>query len=98
MMAAAWRKIRVKESYCGDRADAAVPRGYIPLLVGPGDGGRDDGVERFLVHVRLLKEPSMAALLHLAAEEFGYEQEGVLRIPCCVEHFRRTVDAMCRAG
>ncbi|KAK3131062.1 hypothetical protein QOZ80_6BG0501520 [Eleusine coracana subsp. coracana] len=58
----------------------SVPRGCVPVLVCGGDG---DG-ERFVVRVEALRHPSFAALLEMAAQEFGYKQEGVLRVPCAV--------------
>jgi SAUR family protein len=55
-----------------------VPRGCVPVLVCGGDGD----VERF------------AALLEMAAHEFGYKQEGVLRVPCAVHQFRDVLTAV----
>ncbi|KAK8961371.1 hypothetical protein KSP40_PGU011393 [Platanthera guangdongensis] len=78
-------------SYDGDaERPAAIPRGYLPVLVV--GGGEEEAEERFLVHIKMLKKPCMAALLQKAAEEFGYGQAGILRIPCGVEHFRRAVE------
>jgi SAUR family protein len=50
-----------------------------------------EGDERFLVHIMLLKEPCIAALLELAAEKYGYQQ-GVLRVPCDAHSFQHTID------
>ncbi|KAL0911098.1 hypothetical protein M5K25_019211 [Dendrobium thyrsiflorum] len=65
-----------------------APKGYVPILVG--DEG-DEIEERFFVHITMLRDPSIVELFEKAAMEFGYRQEGVLRIPCGVEQFRRTV-------
>jgi SAUR family protein len=68
-----------------------VPRGCVPVLVcGDGDG---DG-ERFVVRVEALRHPSFAALLEMAAQEFGYKQEGILRVPCDVRHFKEVLAAV----
>ncbi|KAJ8467221.1 hypothetical protein OPV22_029773 [Ensete ventricosum] len=67
-----------------------VPRGYVPVVVGR---GKEEEEERFLVHTKLFKHPRFAALLEMAEQEFGYQQPGVLRIPCDVEQFRSVVDA-----
>ncbi|KAF8659536.1 hypothetical protein HU200_058286 [Digitaria exilis] len=45
-------------------------------------GGDEQQGQRILVHVEMLREPCMAALLEMAAEQFGLGQPGVLRIPC----------------
>ncbi|OEL14515.1 hypothetical protein BAE44_0024466 [Dichanthelium oligosanthes] len=59
-----------------------VPKGYVPmLLVGDGEDDGEQG-QRVLVHVKMLREPCIAALLEMAAEQFGHGQRGVLRIPC----------------
>jgi SAUR family protein len=69
-----------------------IPKGYLPiLLVGDGDGdeGHGGAVERVLVHVKTLKEPCMEGLLEMAAQQFGYGQQGVLRIPCDARQFHQ---------
>ncbi|CAD6335884.1 unnamed protein product [Miscanthus lutarioriparius] len=66
-----------------------VPRGCVPVLVcGDGDG------ERFVVRVEALRHPSFAALLEMAAQEFEYKQEGILRVPCDVRHFKEVLAAV----
>ena len=66
-----------------------VPKGYVPMVVGGNETWEEE--EMFLVHVKYLKEPCIAALLELAAEQFGYQQ-GVLRVPCDVHSFRHTIN------
>jgi SAUR family protein len=65
-----------------------VPRGCVPLMV-VGDG--DEEGERFVVRVEVLRHPSLAALLEMAAQEFGYRQEGILRVPCAVRQFKQAL-------
>ncbi|XP_073101264.1 auxin-responsive protein SAUR71-like [Elaeis guineensis] len=75
---------------CSGCMENRVPKGYVPVLV-----GREDGVkERFLVRVSLLNDPCIGLLLDMAAREYGYRQEGILRIPCDVEQFRLVIDAI----
>ncbi|KAK9283866.1 hypothetical protein L1049_012121 [Liquidambar formosana] len=38
--------------------------------------------KRFVVHLRYLNYPAFLTLLEQAAEEFGFDQEGALSIPC----------------
>lgn len=59
-----------------------VPRGYVPILV-----GKDKEKEKVLVHTKLLKHPCFLVLLEMAVQEFGYEQKGILQIPCEIEQF-----------
>ena len=62
------------------RGGKRVPKGYLPMvLVRDDEGGAET---RVLVHVKDLQEPCMAALLEMAGQQFGYSQQGVLRVPC----------------
>ncbi|KAH7654455.1 Small auxin-up RNA protein [Dioscorea alata] len=61
-----------------------LPKGYIPVLVGK-------EMERFMVHTKLFRHPCFIGLLEMAAQEFGYKHEGVLRIPCDVDCFRSVI-------
>ncbi|KAJ1272804.1 hypothetical protein BS78_06G229800 [Paspalum vaginatum] len=67
-----------------------VPRGCVAVLVGAAD---DEPAERLVVEVRALGQPCVRALLDMAEREFGYDQKGVLRIPCPADEFRRAVAA-----
>lgn len=57
------------------------PRGFVGVYVGPHQ-------RRFVIPTTLLAMPDFQALMDLAAEEFGYEQQGGLRIPCDEDYFR----------
>ncbi|GJM95088.1 hypothetical protein PR202_ga11788 [Eleusine coracana subsp. coracana] len=59
-------------------------------MVLAGDGEETEEI-KILVHVSMLKEPSMVALLEMAAQRFGYSQQGVLRVPCDESGFRKMV-------
>jgi SAUR family protein len=71
-----------------EKASSCVPRGCVAVLV-----GGDEEPERVLVEVRELGQPRVRALLEMAEREFGYDQKGVLRIPCAADEFRRAVAA-----
>ncbi|OAY71475.1 Auxin-responsive protein SAUR71 [Ananas comosus] len=111
----------------------AVPRGYVPVLVGSEkemerfllrvelfkhpsimvllevaaqDSWRGRRClreatcrcsERVLVHTNLFKHPCFVVLLEMAAEELGYDQRGILRIPCSVELFLSVINAVEKA-
>jgi SAUR family protein len=74
-----------------------IPKGYLPIVLVRDDDDDDDdddegGSEmRVLVRVRDLKEPCMAALLEMAEQQFGYGQQGVLKVPCDAERFHHVV-------
>lgn len=71
-----------EEAMDQDRA----PKGYVPVLA-----GKDEMMERFLLRVKLFNDPRIVMLLEKAADEFGYKQEGILRIPCDLDYFRQVV-------
>lgn len=53
------------------------PRGYVPICVGT----NEDTCRRFMVHTSSLGDADFCELLGRSAEEFGFRNEGVLRIP-----------------
>ncbi|KAJ3674470.1 hypothetical protein LUZ60_005086 [Juncus effusus] len=71
-----------------------IPKGYVPMLVCNDKTGEIE--QRFLFHVKLLKEPCIISLLELASEQFGY-QEGVLRVLCDVRSFRHMIDLISKS-
>lgn len=64
-----------------------VPEGYLPVYVG-------EEMERFVVRADLLNHPLFINLLNKSAQEYGYQQKGVLRIPCHVIVFGRLIEAL----
>ncbi|KAJ8484494.1 hypothetical protein OPV22_016979 [Ensete ventricosum] len=68
------------------RGEGAAAEGHVPVCVG-------EEMERFEVRAELLGRPAFAALLRRSAQEYGYEQRGVLRIPCPAPLFRRLLAA-----
>ncbi|KAA8523438.1 hypothetical protein F0562_009861 [Nyssa sinensis] len=65
----------------------SVPEGHLPVFVG-------EEMERFVVSAELLNHPIFVKLLNKSAQEYGYEQKGVLRIPCHVLVFERVLEAL----
>ncbi|CAO2203867.1 unnamed protein product [Urochloa humidicola] len=70
--------------------DKRIPKGYVPIVLVRDNEGDED--MRVLVRVKDLKEPCMAALLELAEQQFGYGQQGVLRVPCDAQRFEHVVN------
>ncbi|KAH7557837.1 hypothetical protein ACOSP7_027745 [Xanthoceras sorbifolium] len=64
-----------------------VPEGHVPVYVG-------EEMERFVVSAELLNHPVFVGLLNKSAQEYGYEQKGVLHIPCHVLVFERVIESL----
>ncbi|KAF3774908.1 Auxin-induced protein X10A [Nymphaea thermarum] len=68
---------------------AAVPKGYLAVYVGSES-------RRFVIPMAFLRHAEFRALLARAEEEFGFEHEGGLTLPCEVDEFEELVAAMAR--
>ncbi|CAF2101871.1 hypothetical protein BRARA_E02822 [Brassica rapa] len=66
---------------------SSVPQGHVPVYVG-------EEMERFLVSAEVLNHPVFIGLLKRSAQEYGYEQKGVLQIPCHVLVFERIMESV----
>ncbi|KAJ0963292.1 hypothetical protein J5N97_028414 [Dioscorea zingiberensis] len=64
---------RLVECSSGEAEGEQAPRGFVPVIV-----GKDPNVERFLVHVKLFKDPCMVVLLEMAEDELGHKQEDLV--------------------
>ncbi|MED6139969.1 hypothetical protein PIB30_088739 [Stylosanthes scabra] len=62
----------------------AVPKGYLAVCVGL-------ELKRFVIPTEYLGHQAFHMLLREAEEEFGFEQTGVLRIPCEVSVFENVL-------
>ena len=60
-------------------------KGVFPVLV----GNEGTIMEKFLLPTKLTKHPFIAQLLELSAKEYGYEQEGLLKIPYDASCFKK---------
>ncbi|ONK64937.1 uncharacterized protein A4U43_C07F31650 [Asparagus officinalis] len=69
----------------------AVSEGHVPVCIG-------EEMERFEVRAELLGHPIFEKLLQRSAQEYGYEQQGVLRIPCSISLFERVLDYLMEFG
>lgn len=59
-------------------------KGFIAVYV-----GRE--LRRFEIPANYLSKPEFAGLMERAAQEFGFEQEGGLRVPCEEDEFEELV-------
>lgn len=67
--------------------EAVLRKGCVPVLVGK----EEMSMERHHIHTNLLNHPYISALLELSALEFGFQQQGLLKIPCDAECFKRII-------
>lgn len=66
----------------------AVPKGYVPVMV----GREKADSAKFLVHIDMFKNEYFAGFLEMVAQEVGYGNHGILRIPCDAECFRNLLN------
>ncbi|GLT61220.1 hypothetical protein SLA2020_339420 [Shorea laevis] len=59
-----------------------VPKGFLAVCVGK-------ELKRFIIPTEYLGHQAFGILLREAEEEFGFQQEGVLKIPCEVSVFQK---------
>lgn len=59
-----------------------IPKGYLPIKVGKGEEQK-----KIMVPVMYLNHPLFSQLLKEAEEEYGFDQQGTMIIPCRVEEF-----------
>ncbi|CAI0627894.1 unnamed protein product [Linum tenue] len=77
---------------------AAVPKGHLAVYVGGNDAG---DFHRVLVPVIYVNHPLFGNLLRDAEEEYGFDQEGGIVIPCPFAEFERVktrIDAVSGGG
>ncbi|XWS20598.1 hypothetical protein CRYUN_Cryun31cG0116400 [Craigia yunnanensis] len=63
----------------------AVPKGFLAVCVGK-------ELKRFIIPTEYLGHQVFGILLRKAEEEFGFQQEGVLKIPCEVSIFEKILN------
>ncbi|XVF27184.1 hypothetical protein REPUB_Repub14bG0084900 [Reevesia pubescens] len=81
---ASYRQLNVQSTVKEGDQDEAVPKGYVPVMVGK----VETNSARFLIHIDMFKNEYFVGLLEMVAQEIGYENTGILRIPCDAECFR----------
>ncbi|KAG5137379.1 hypothetical protein JHK82_022110 [Glycine max] len=64
-----------------------VPKGFLAVCVGK-------ELKRFIIPTDYLRHQAFEMLLQEAEEEFGFQQEGVLKIPCQVSVFEKILNAV----
>ncbi|KAE8658014.1 Auxin-induced protein 10A5 [Hibiscus syriacus] len=70
-----------EDSSHGPEPPADVPKGYLAVYVG-------QELRRFIIPTSYLSHPVFTILLEKAEEEFGYDHNGGLTLPCEIETFK----------
>ncbi|KAK8660031.1 hypothetical protein V6N13_050967 [Hibiscus sabdariffa] len=70
-----------EESCASPEPPPDVPKGYLAVYVGP-------ELRRFIIPTSYLTHPVFKILLEKAEEEFGYDHNGGLTLPCEIETFK----------
>ncbi|KAK4267738.1 hypothetical protein QN277_024478 [Acacia crassicarpa] len=65
-------------------SNETVPKGFLAVCVGM-------ELKRFIIPTEYLRHQAFEMLLREAEEEFGFQQEGVLKIPCQVSVFEKVL-------
>ncbi|CAK8538722.1 unnamed protein product [Lathyrus sativus] len=65
-------------------------KGHVPLVVGK---GKEKDMERIWVSIKGIHHPKIVDLLEQSAKEYGYKQQGVLRIRCDVDNFKAIIQS-----
>ncbi|KAI4330979.1 hypothetical protein MLD38_029215 [Melastoma candidum] len=77
----------------GDRSRAVdVPRGSMAVIV----GAEGEQRQRFVIPVAYLRHHLFLELLKESEEEYGFEHNGPITIPCPVSDFKRVEDEINR--
>ncbi|XP_073113421.1 auxin-responsive protein SAUR72-like [Elaeis guineensis] len=63
-----------------------TPKGYFPVCVGLGNK-----YKRFMIHTTMLGDADLLELLCISAEEYGFSNPGVLKIPYDVKRFEEVM-------
>lgn len=70
--------------------DDGARKGYVPLMV----GAAEELSERVMVPMKLIDHPYIVELLEMSADEFGYQNGGLIKIQYDVHCFKRMVDIL----
>ncbi|URD75226.1 Auxin responsive protein [Musa troglodytarum] len=65
--------------------EEGIRKGWMGIRV----GGEGEQPQRFVVPVEYLSHPLFVGLLKEAEEEYGFDHQGAITIPCHVKYFRR---------
>ncbi|KAF7825166.1 auxin-responsive protein SAUR71-like [Senna tora] len=79
--------------YAYKRLEKAVlgPKGYVPICVGLDE----ENCMRFMVHTKAFKDASFCELLRKSEDEYGFRNEGILKVVFEVQDFEDWITKRC---
>ncbi|XP_078446958.1 indole-3-acetic acid-induced protein ARG7-like [Wolffia australiana] len=80
-----WKNEAGSRKNSSEKKGDGLPRGFLYVCVG-------EEMKRFVIPTAHLGHTSFVSLLKDAEEEFGFQHEGVLRIPCSVSFFEEILE------
>ena len=81
------KQILKRCSSLGKKQGYDVPKGHFVVYVG-------ENRSRYIVPISILRCPRFQTLLHQAEEEFGFDHEGGLTIPCDEDVFESLITSI----
>lgn len=86
------QKVFDEESETEKRRGVVAKQGQFVVLAVDSNG---DGAKRFVVDLKQLTNPAFLRLLKMAEEEFGFEHNGVIKVPCTPSHLKSILQEGC---
>ncbi|XP_027171544.1 auxin-responsive protein SAUR71-like [Coffea eugenioides] len=77
-------------SFNDGEATGSRRKGYVPVLVGT---DKED-MERLCIPIKLINHPSLVSLLDDSVQEFGDNQQGLLRVSCNADNFKELLRSL----
>jgi len=70
-----------------ETSTTTVPEGYFAVIAMQGEE-----TKRFVLELEYLRDPLFMKLLEQAKEEYGYQQKGVIALPCSPQELQKIID------
>lgn len=84
-------------SSCSCSSSVKVRKGYVPVLIVAKEGDDDDDdeqMEKVWIPIKLMSHPRIVALLENQADEFGFHQQGLLKIRYDLHLFKGMIESL----
>ncbi|CAI8614628.1 unnamed protein product [Vicia faba] len=86
--------VRVRSIGDDDEETATiVPEGYFVVIAMHGDERK-----RFVLELEYLRDSRFMKLLEEAKEEYGYQQEGAIAVPCRPQELEKIIENRCNTS
>ena len=81
---------------CSPSSSVKVRKGHVPVIIVAKQGHDDheQSTEKVWIPIKLMNHPRIVALLKDQADEFGFHQEGVLKIRYDLHLFKGMIESL----